>query len=44
VSGAQFVSRPFLSAASTIVDACASVTTDMAAPLLTGHFSARLAQ
>src|SRR5262245_26379676 len=29
VSGAQLVSRPFFRAASTMVDACASVTTDM---------------
>src|SRR5882672_9327048 len=29
VSGAQLVSRPFLSAVSTMVEACASVTNDM---------------
>src|SRR5258708_25468443 len=32
VSGAQLVSRPFLSAASTMVEAGASVTTDISAP------------
>src|SRR5437016_1952288 len=32
VSGAQLISRPFLIAVSTIIEACASVTTDMTAP------------
>ena len=45
VSGAQLVSRPFLSAASTMVEACASVTTDMMAPIwLNDYGLARFAQ
>ena len=39
VSGAQFISRPFLSAASTMVEACASVTTGIVTP-----YKARFAQ